>query len=304
MMSIHLGRRLLRLNKKHLYYLGLGLLLICLPVVLVILVSPYLFPGSFVSDAVNFIPSTEDVNLTKLDSTPKAIKVSKGASFAQLKSDIALDPAADENFLVSFLVKFQEFPGSNIRQNILTKYAAETKPYPGWAIAICNLSTSLRLQVYWQGLEGRGGWHSYDDVSLDTDKWYGLTLILKKDKSLLLLVEDISKNEVTFAGGMPIGKIVLPSSESDIVLGSNRFGPQAFKGEVAQILFAYPEKVADERAGLISLVKGGPPSIVSKLSRDEINLWISESGKDKSRFQREVTLVGNAQWLPTVQSAK
>ena len=170
------------------YYLGLGLVIFSLPIIIAIIVSPYLFPNSFVSDTVRLLPLEEYQDETQLDSSPKVISVNSGASYARVASDLKLDPEKDRNFLVSFLVRFDAFPLERNRHNILTKYEAEIKPYPGWSIAVGNFGTSLRPQVYWRSADGSGGWHSFDDIELTTKRWYSFSLIVSSDNSMVCLL--------------------------------------------------------------------------------------------------------------------
>lgn len=273
---------------KILFWLG-SLLALSMPVFIALELSPSLFPGSFSSYSF----SSEEATSGLEGLTPFKIQVKNGSSYAKVASDIWLDPQSGKNFLVSFLVNLQGFPPNGIRQNIITKYQADREPYPGWSVAIKNLGTSLRLQVYWQGLQGKGGWYSFEDLGLSLGRWYSISLVKTDTGEILLTVEDASENNIRFAGGLAIPEVGNPISSTSFVIGSSREGKRAFRGEVAQVLVAHPEELPSNRSQLLQLLQGGGSALLESLKPKEVGFWLNQNGRDGSRFRRDVQLRGS-----------
>jgi len=270
---------------KILFWLG-SLFALTVPVLIALEISPTLFPESFSSVDSSFTLKES----ASEDEVPFFIQVKNGASFAKVASDAALDPKLGGNFLLSFLVNLKEFPPAGVRQNILTKYQADQEPYPGWSVAIRNLGTSIRLQVYWQGPEGEGGWYAFEDLGLKLGEWYSLGVLKTNRGELVLTVEDPHSGEIRFAGGTSVHDVGTPKSSAALVIGSSREGKRAFRGELAQVFIAHPENTPSSREKTLDLLKGGGPSLVKKLNVEEVGFWLNGSGQDGSRFQRPIQL--------------
>jgi hypothetical protein len=211
-------------------------------------------------------------------------------SYLMLKNSQVFDLKPGEHFVVFLQVRFSELPRPGYRQNLVSKFASDVKPYPGWAIAIRNLQTSIRPEVYWRGKNGKGGWHTFDKVNIKPHAWYGLGLVVKEGEFINLFFEDIhQKSEPTFLGGHSINTIITPNTDADILFGSHRHGPNAFTGDIATILIAHPKGFPDTIFRLKRIFQGGLASVINRMSLvDEVSLWLTEPGLDSSIFTHSI----------------
>ncbi len=253
--------------------------------------------------------------ISESENTPKVITVGSGVAFAAVDSYPELDAAVDRNFLVSFLVRFDDLPEATYRHNLIAKYARNKRPYPGWAIGVHRRETSLRVEAYWRDSKGAGGWFPFDSVSLEPGKWYAISLVIEPRSSLAIYVQDVNAafggtqsdsvavagklhtdSAVKFEGGHDISNIGVPATNAEMVLGATRQGKEGFRGNVALVLLARPEDLGSSVEEIRSVLDGGPSHIVKKLDAQDVSLWITDSGEDESRFASQIKLLGQASW--------
>ncbi|MCB0344666.1 MAG: hypothetical protein KDD66_06100 [Bdellovibrionales bacterium] len=246
---------------------------------------------------------------------PKVITVGSGVAFASINSYPELDAAVDKNFLVSFLVRFDELPDTTYRHNLIAKYARNKRPYPGWAVGVHRRATSLRVEAYWRDAKGAGGWFPFDSISLTPKKWYAVSLVIQPRNSLAIYVQDVgapfespqsgvlsfgeklrTNAPAKFEGGYDISEIGVPATNAELVLGATRQGKEGFRGNVALVLLARPDDLGKSVEEHVRILDGGPSHIVGKLRPEDVSLWITESGSDESRFQSKIELSGQASW--------
>ena len=246
--------------------------------------------------------------------TAKAIQVRKGVAYAKISSRPELDAVSGTNFVVSFLVRFDELPPVGFRNNILAKYDAAKHPYAGWAVGFHRLKTSFRPEVYLKDESGAGGWFSFSNTNLEPKKWYAITVLIKPEEHMNLYVQDveslvdskgsvfssnkslITNSEVVFAGGHDISEVKEVSTNANLILGATRTNKAGFQGEIALLLVARSNDLGQTIGELKKKLDGGSPHIAKKLKDDQVSLWISKSGVDESRFSSKVEFAGRASW--------
>lgn len=236
---------------------------------------------------------------------PESVK--GGTSFAVVRSDQGLDPELDRAFFLSFVVRFDQLPTVGFRHNIISKYASKEHPYPGWAIALRSLETSMRPEVYVKGKSGSGGWFTFDRINIRPGGWYSFSLLLKPKEFMALYVQEVggvgeaTQSEhldtgVRFLGGQDISAVDITKTASDIYLGTIRQGPTGFTGEVGLVLLAHPGEINPAVEQLRKFLQGGPVEIAKKLLPEDIQLWVTDKGKDESRYARMIEFTGRPSW--------
>ncbi|HMO17391.1 MAG TPA: hypothetical protein PKA63_04655 [Oligoflexia bacterium] len=88
-------------------------------------------------------------------------------------------PKPGEGFITSFLFQLNTPPQFDRRQRLIMHYESGRAPYAGWAIALRRLPSSNRFEFYLQDNFGKGGWFSFDAVSLEIGQWYAFTVVLE-----------------------------------------------------------------------------------------------------------------------------
>lgn len=282
------------------------------PILLALYVTAIVFDQGLGSPAV--VGASQPSRLEQ-KSVPKSIQIGTGASYASIASDESLNPEAGKYFLVAFLVKFDALPSPNSRHNVIAKYSADERPYPGWAFSINRFETSVRPEVYMKSKFGKGGWYTFEDFEVELGRWYAFTLITKPGDFMNLFLQDLSggvqateegeqpvQRELTtvspvkFAGGYELSGMRAPATEAPLVIGASRKGANTFRGELGLILVAKPRMIDTSIASLTKQFDGGPSYIVKRLDPEAVSLWVSRRGIDESSFAREIELSGSAGW--------
>lgn len=298
--------------------LGLAIAGFALPITLAVAVGPRFFPGGFdpasatSASHTSATKSAGDGDAERLGSSAGSGVIEKSGVFQTVSSDQALDPAAGRYFIVSIQVKLKGFGRSGKRQRLVAKYAADSSPFPGWAIAIRKLNTSTRPEIYWQNRDGKGGWYTFEHMRFLRNRWYTLTLIARDQDLLSLYVEEssesgetseavsdddpefdtntVSAEGVRFLGGYNIGEMQIVPTSASLEFAPRSSDSSDFRGEVRNLLIARPERVPPKQSRLMELVQGGAPQISTRLSEEDISLWVDDNGLDRSRSQRSVSL--------------
>ena len=208
----------------------------------------------------------------------------RGQPSATITSRANLDPAPDQNFLVSFYVRLDQSLDLNKRQHLLGKYAFRA-PYEGWAVGVRRVETSLRPEVYWRGPDGSGGWYAFDEMQFIPNEWYAFTVTAKPGEYLNLFYQQVpggpvaaseglqNDSPVVFAGGYDLATVVTPRTDDDFKLGIRRPDTLRFAGEVRDVLVSYPKRLPKSFEKYSPFINGGAVRIVGQLKEEEVNLW-------------------------------
>jgi len=279
------------------------------PVSLALLLAPLVFQESY-QDTENYSRARfgEDVQEEAHALLPGSID--PDSSFVVVPTASELDPADGKTFVVSFLLRFNRFPPIGKRNKIVFKYAAAVTPYPGWAIAWRNVSTSLRPEVYWQDAEGVGGWFSFDDVPLKLDTWYSVTLFAKPKDYLSLYVgeyheapqlhpdssstleesgeEAPPKARITYAGGYSLEDVGTAFTQDSLHIRAGDSAASDISVDVSEVIVGYSSAEPRSIKATKSLLAAGSDSVLKYLGEQGLSLWLDSEGKDRSSFNRPV----------------
>lgn len=258
-------------------------------------------------------PPHDDSVPNPADVAPRGEGGDRGTSFAFVKGE-GLDPEEDELFLVSFMLRFDTLPLVGKRNNIVAKYERDRQPYPGWAVAVHRLSTSVRPEVYWRGEDGKGGWLTFADVEFLPNRWYAMSVVARPGKMISVYIQALAPHDhagarsasgwvqvgdvleplgdVIFAGGHDISGLQTPRTVSDLQVGAKARGKTAFRGDIAHLLISTPTELSLSIDNLRTALSGGPLTIRRLFAADDVQLWIGDSGRDESRFARLVETAG------------
>ena len=291
-----------------------------LPIVLAVYIAPHYF--EFVSsDGSSDSVSSQELtagSLEALNQVPDVPETASDAKLFSIESTPLLDPSRGQVFVVSLELTFERIPSSDFRQNIAAKYQATSSPYAGWAIAVHKFRTALRPEIYWKDSDGLGGWLSFNDYNFVPGTTYAITLLAKAGEFLNLYVEELSGPEhaldeasgdniepkgegsslgVQFLGGHDASKVAIPNSSAALLVGSMNYGEKAYRGDVSAVLVGtvaeFPGKYAADAKKLLA---GGPVQLINRLKQEQVELFISASGVDESRFHRQSKLTGKTSW--------
>ena len=259
------------------------------------------------------INSTNQVVATSAAPKPKladskVLSISSGRSYVSVPTADNLKPRSDKNFIVSSLIRFEAFPQKGNRHTFVSKYDGKKYPYPGWAFALHNLGTSMRPEIYWRGVSGRGGWYAFERVRLREKRWYSFSIVSRPRDYLSLYLQPFHKTsagsleptgDVVFLGGYDVRRVQLEKTSSELLLGAVRTGKKAFSGYLGRFLLAAPRAIPNNIRETRELVDGGPAKLVANIKGEDLLLWIAGRGIDESPYARNLTLVGKAKWSLT-----
>lgn len=281
-----------------------------LPVAIALVLAPIVFEKSY--------KETEDYSRARLEEQESVSEQSHAllpgsidpdSSFVVVPTATELDPQNGKTFVISFLLRFNRFPPEGVRSKIIFKYAAAVSPYPGWAIAWRNVSTSLRPEVYWQDATGSGGWFSFDDVPLKLSTWYTVTLFAEPEQFLSLYVGEYLETPVmmtaasvekraensssprlqmSYAGGYSMQGLGLAITDDSLHIRAGDSAESDISVDVSEVILGYGERMPKSVGRTKSLLAAGSESVVNYLGTEGLSLWLDADGKDRSRFSRSL----------------
>lgn len=207
------------------------------------------------------------------------------------------DPAPGKAFLVAFTLRFNQLPKEQERQKIVFKYRTEKPPYPGWAFGVRRSSGVIRPQLYWQPVNGGGGWFTFEQFPFVDNQLYTFIVLARPGEYLSLYVEKVTPApkqtgflqapapSVEFAGGYSLASIGTPATSAPLGVGSesSRSGP---RNEVQELLVAHPETSPASIDEAKAWLDGGIEAITKRIGENNIMLWLKD-GRDHSRFNRQ-----------------
>jgi hypothetical protein len=314
------------------YYLrlvALTLIGFCLPIVAAVGVGPYMFQhtGNHPADepAVRSkeqggdrrarlqnpdvdqdgVPDTEGTETERLNQQPER----SSAFYSVVTPDPALDPASDRYFVLSFQLRLTNSPKAGKRQKLFAKYVNKQSPFPGWAFALRRTDTSLRPEIFWQDLSGKGGWYTFEHIDLRRNHWYAFTLIARNQDLLSLYMEPLSAAEpsgstegeeeqssdklpespgVHFLGGYSVAEIALAPTDAVMQFAPRFLETGEMRGELKGILLARPERLPRNPNRLKDFIAGGSDALHTKFDEQDVELSIDQDQRDQSRFHHEI----------------
>ena len=291
-------------------------LLVCilalfLPAALAVYVSPMLFPSAPSSAVV----SSRSVSLHPISKESSEAKASvetfeeslldgdRLSYYVSISHDSALDPTANETFVVSVKLKIDNLPKLSKREKVIYKYDIATRPYAGWALAFHRLSTSLRPEIYWRDSSGNGGWYTFNEVHLDSRQWYRFYIFARAKEFISLYMEastgegrgsklhadtDLKSVNTVFLGGYEVDEVSIPASSGDLYLRSTNGRGGSFKARISEVLIASTERLPGSDSEAREMILKGVGTFVDYLGPDNLELWLDSKGKDLSSRKRLV----------------
>ncbi len=209
------------------------------------------------------------------------------SSSISVPSRVTFDPAAERDFLVSFIVSLERLPNEGQRQHLVGKYTNRA-PYEGWAVGVRKLTTSLRPEVYWRGQDGSGGWMSFDEAKLKPQTPYALTLVARPGQFAALFYQELQANsdggfdsvgKPTYAGAQELLGVRTPKTEAPLNVGIRLPHTDRFLGEISRLLISYPTNLPRKFDQMDPLISGGPAAVEASLDKAEINFSLGEEGR-------------------------
>ncbi len=303
------GTPLSRLQLTIVAILGVSLPLLC-----AVFLTPLLFSRSVSAGSYErAMLGVKDANASVLPKESGFDDIDGSAEYLSFVSDETLDPDDKELFVVSFSIKLSQIPRLGSRQKLIYKYAANSPPYAGWALALHRTKTSLRPEVYWQGAAGKGGWYTFDEVALDTNAWFTLTLLGKSGKFISLYLEDgslrngarssqpglserelseaahLAKHDVShvrFLGGFDVDDVMTPESDGKLFVRSLGSNSGNFRAQIRDVLLGHTPSNFASVSSVEGVLRNGSVGLAEMLGSAGTSLWLDETGADRSRFAR------------------
>jgi hypothetical protein len=294
-----------------------ALLGVSFPLFCAVYLTPLLFSRSVT--AVKYDRAMLGMVEAEATSSPKESvfdDVDGSADYLSFVSDQNLDPTDNQLFVVSFEVKLSQIPRQGQRQKLIYKYAADLPPYSGWALAIHRTKTSLRPEVYWQDTIGKGGWYTFNDVELDPNSWYRLTLLGKPKEFLSLYIEDEKgvsslvkaeiavdvdgnpsvspSSKIRFLGGFDVADVLSPQSDGKLYVRSLGSNSGNFRAQIRDVLLGHTQMTFASVPLVKGVLRDGSNGLAKLLGNEGTSLWLDEAGSDRSRFARNPVVRSNS----------
>lgn len=238
----------------------------------------------------------------------KVFRVQGRGSFVEIPDHPSLNPGRDGNrdFLVALWFRVAEVAADQ-RTVLLVKYDRDKSPHSGYAVALNrdDGSNSIRPEIYWQDLEGRGGWLPFPDIVAKAHDWQLLLVsfcdgrylgvhhgVYSADASGLVGKAAMSSPEVL--GGYDLVEIGPPVSSSPLFVGPPHLsGVQA---RIAVFGIARPEgltaklsQVAHQMFAVPRDSVGGVSAALSVLPRADWSLLLDGQLVDHGPFGHVIT---------------
>ena len=255
-----------------------------LPVLIAVIAAPFFF--NHISGSAPYVRGLLDQKQDTLTSLavldPVLSLVEPSSEFREMGSSPQLNPSENRLFIVAAVVRLSDFPHRNERQRVFYKYSAETNPYPGWAFAIHRSASSIRPQVYWQGLSGKGGWLTFAEVPLSSGGWYSFALVAQGGEFVSLYwqkltqVEDgtfVADSPVRFCGGFEISDVGLASSEDPLYIAPAP-SSQSAGVQLSEMLVAKPNIRRPSMQEVVKLLDGGVGAIAGRIKQQDLGLLL------------------------------
>lgn len=243
------------------------------------------------------------------ENATKQLTAETGSSFLVVEPDSFLDPRPGNMFVVALELRIDDAPAPGKLAKFIYKFTPDTPPYPGWAIGLHTYETSLRPEVYWESADGQGGWYTFDEVQLKRSSWYVFVLVAD-DKLLSLYLQEAVPGEhegegavpaarragkvpLIFLGGYKTGELALPQSSGRLYIRSGASAGSGFQSTVGQVLICQAMTQPPTSEALRLALSGGVPGISKACAPGGISLWIDETGKDRSQYERPIKTSAN-----------
>lgn len=243
---------------------------------------------------------------------------SEGSSaYLTVASHELLDPADGKIFIISARFTLESLPKVGKRSRIAMKYDNRVKPYPGWALAIRRFDTSIRPEMYWESGDGKGGWLTFDHVSLKRGTEYNLTLLARGRDLMSIYLEELSAppagaapagdddeddspagvrgSGVVFAGGYPLNDMNTPRTGAPLYFAPQSSRGGEFRGSLHELLVAQVDEFPLKRERLSEELHGGTKALIKLIEPGSRSLWVTEQAgaatpKDSSAHQFPISI--------------
>ncbi len=281
--------------------LALSSLGFAVPVVVAVFASPIFFQH-IPSDAEYkrgwFGRSEKALQESLEDTASTPVFADDGVTFRRIPPETKLDPSDDRVFIANAVVRFDRLPAVGQRKRVFYKYAVANQPYSGWAFAVRRLPSSLRPEVYWQDETGRGGWFTFAEIPVREGEWNSFSFIVQNGDFLSLYWErleeaaltkgsaNMSVSNVKFSGGFEIPEVDSPRSDDPLFVAPGYSSHETTTVTVRQMLVAETEVAPFTMKSAIKLVVGGASAIASRLKDEQVRLWLTDDGRDRSQIAK------------------
>ncbi|MCB0325052.1 MAG: hypothetical protein KDD69_15820, partial [Bdellovibrionales bacterium] len=95
--------------------------------------------------------------------------------------------------------------------------------------------------------------------------------------------------KVFFAGGYTLAELGTPATPDDLFAHAGKARRGDLEVELLEVLIGRSTTELPTRQATQSLLAGGTESMMKYLGNDGLTLWIDRSGKDRSRFARQLS---------------
>jgi len=282
-----------------------------LPLTVLYFVYPIFFNGNLKSlPLLAYDPTALSSQVsTRAGSEQSITALESSNQFAAIESDEFLDPQAGRGFFVSVAFRLEELPKVGKPQKIIAKYDSKNHPYPGWALGVAKYPTSTRPAVFWRDKLGVGEWFPFEEVKLELNLWYQLSLVYDKNKTLRVFFQPLGlkrsvvpeeasqspwlgASPVQYLGGYNMDHIGVPQTTARLYFGSRSSLPKSFRGEIEAIVLGKPLAGMHSNEEFQQFFSDGAQTFLAKIPAKDVYLQITPEAKDVSRFKRAVIVEG------------
>jgi len=203
---------------------------------------------------------------------PESFIVQGPSSSYRVANAVDLDPSRDNDFLFVIWFKLRHVLSEDERVTFVAKYDPNSKLRAGYSIALQKDTDGVRPLVYWQDESGQGHWYTFATMSVPAQSWVMLGLSFRSNQYLGLHGAVMGDTQgVKLLGGYDLEKPMIPTSESDLVIGA--FGGSKFRGRIGPVGIAKPIKLGERLIPILNEVISRPLEIPATLSTEEVTFW-------------------------------
>lgn len=224
------------------------------------------------------------------------LKVEKSGKFLRVADSPGLEPEVGKSFILASWFRLRRLPREGERMVLLSKFDPEVRSQRGYSLTLIREEGNLRPMVYWKNPEAQGGSFKFSEFNIKKKEWFLLGLSFSEGTKLglhLVTIGDEGKANVSLLGGYELSTPVIPSSTSDLFIGSWAKG--SFRGQIGSVLILSSEEKMPPLSRVFKRLAESPSSLPAGFDEQDVQIWLRNSARDEGPKQIPVSEVSTGE---------
>ncbi|NLF26001.1 MAG: hypothetical protein GX589_10150 [Deltaproteobacteria bacterium] len=228
----------------------------------------------------------------------KAVQIVGGERYLQISAAPGQNPSVEKDFILMAWFRVAALPTEGKRFVLLQKHDYTLNFAPGYALALERRGREILPAVYWRSLKNQGRWYRFSELLLAPKDWFLLVLSFSDEGVLGLraaIVKDSETPRMQVLGGYRLESTLIPSSQSDLIVGS--IIPSRLRGYVGPFGIFSGYNLRKRFEEIFSQILEDPQNLPEALKAEEVRLWFGgvdeergDAGQDRHIVRRGVSV--------------